>query len=144
MELFLKRIFKGEQYTIGKLYLDGVYFCDTIEDKVRTLPKTCPNTSRNAACTCKEKLYALTAIPAGSYKITMQHSPKYGIKMPYLHNVSHFLGILIHSGNDEKDSAGCIIVGENKVKGKVVNSRATFKKLLEKIADQPYLKIIIE
>ena len=49
--------------------------------------------------------------------------------MPYLHGVPHFLGILIHWGNTEDDSGGCIIVGESSVKGKVINSRATFKKL---------------
>ena len=50
-------------------------------------------------------------------------------KMPYLHDVPHFLGILIHSGNTEVDSAGCIIVGKNTVKGKVLESRTTFQKL---------------
>lgn len=129
MELTLRRKFKGPTYTIGDLGIDGKFFCNTIEDTVRPLPATCPDTSRGRACTCKEKIYAETAIPAGRYKITLEYSSRFKRKMPYLHDVPHFLGILIHSGNTETDSAGCILVGENTVKGKVLNSRATFQRL---------------
>lgn len=142
MKLSLRRKFKGSRYTIGDLSIDDTFFCNTIEDVVRELPDSCPDTSRWVPCKCKEKTYARTAIPAGTYKITLEQSSKFKRKMPYLHNVPHFLGILIHWGNTETDSAGCIIVGENTVKGKVLNSRATFKKLyalLEKETD-----IIIE
>ena len=123
MELTLRRKFKGAAYTIGDLSIGGEFFCNTIEDTVRDLPATCPDTSRGRSCT---------------YKITLEYSPKYKRKMPCLHDVPHFLGILIHSGNTEEDSAGCILVGENTVKGKVLNSRATFKRLyalLEKEKD---------
>lgn len=133
MELTLKRKFKGSTYTIGDLSVDGIFFCNTIEDTVRELPAVCPDTSRARSCTCKEKIYARTAIPVGVYKITLEYSPRFKRRMPYLHNVSHFLGILIHSGNTEMDSAGCIIVGENTVKGKVLNSRATFQRLYARL-----------
>lgn len=129
MELTLRRKFKGPIYTIGDLGIDGKFFCNTIEDTVRELPATCPDTPRGRSCTCKEKIYARTAIPAGQYRITLEYSPRFKRRMPYLHDVPHFLGILIHSGNTETDSAGCIIVGENTVKGKVLNSRATFQRL---------------
>lgn len=129
MELTLIRKFKGPTYTIGDLGIDGKFFCNTIEDTVRELPATCPDTPRGRSCTCKEKIYARTAIPAGQYRITLEYSPRFKRRMPYLHDVPHFLGILIHSGNTETDSAGCIIVGENTVKGKVLNSRATFQRL---------------
>lgn len=129
MDLTLKRKFKGPDYTIGDLSINGKFFCNTIEDTVRALPATCPETPRGRSCTCKEKVYAKTAIPAGKYKITLEHSPRFKRRMPYLHDVPHFLGILIHAGNTEADSAGCIIVGENTVKGKVLNSRTTFQKL---------------
>jgi hypothetical protein len=129
MELTLIRKFKGPTYTIGDLGIDGKFFCNTIEDTVRELPATCPDTPRGCSCTCKEKIYARTAIPAGQYRITLEYSPRFKRRMPYLHDVPHFLGILIHSGNTETDSAGCIIVGENTVKGKVLNSRATFQRL---------------
>ena len=72
MELLLKRKFKAENYTIGDLYVDGRFFCHTIEDKVRPLPARCPDTPMGRACKCKEKEYARTAIPAGTYRITIQ------------------------------------------------------------------------
>ncbi|MDR2913411.1 MAG: DUF5675 family protein, partial [Tannerella sp.] len=115
MKLLLKRKFKGETYTIGDLYIDGEFFCNTIEDKVRELPASCPNTPKGISCSCKEKVYAETAIPAGIYKVTLIMSPKFGRILPRLHNVPHFIGILIHSGTTEKSSAGCIIVGKNTV-----------------------------
>ena len=126
MRLTLDRFFKGKDYTIGRLYIDGVYFCDTLEDTVRGLPE-------------EEKIYSRTAIPAGTYKITLNIvSPKYSLRksydwcggrLPRLLNVPFFDGILIHAGNTAKDSAGCILVGENKEKGKVLNSMATLKRL---------------
>ena len=129
MNLTLNRIFRGPDYTIGKLYIDGHYFCDTLEDPVRTLPASCPNTSEGILCACPEKVYARTAIPAGTYKVTMQFSPRFKRVLPLLHDVPHFLGVLIHSGNDPGDAAGCILVGHNKVKGKVLESRAVSDKL---------------
>ena len=144
MKLLLKRKFKSETYTIGDLYIDEEFFCNTIEDKVRDLPATCPNTPRGISCSCKEKVYAETAIPVGTYKVTMDMSPKFGRILPRLHNVPHFIGILIHSGTTEKDSAGCIIVGDNTVKGKVLNSRATSDKLNAILAKEKEITIEIE
>ncbi len=129
MELTLRRKFKGPSYTIGDLSINGKYFCNTIEDTVRDLHSTCPETPHGRSCTCKEKVYAKAAIPAGKYKITFKYSPRFKRRMPYLHDVPHFLGILIHSGNTEADSAGCIIVGENTIKGKMLNSRVTLQRL---------------
>lgn len=141
MRLTLDRIYKGKDYTIGKLYIDGVYFCDTLEDTVRNLPE-------------EEKIYSQTAIPAGTYRITLNVvSPKYskrkgydwcGGRLPRLLNVPFFDGILIHTGNTAKDSAGCILVGENKEKGKVLNSMATLKRLykvLKEAEEQIYIEI---
>lgn len=125
MKLLFKRKFKGETCVIGDLFIDGKFFCNTLEDKVRILPLLCHETAQGRACKCKEKVYAQTAIPAGTYKITMEYSPKFKRVLPYLHDVPHFLGILIHSGTTEADSAGCLIVGKNTVKGKVLESRAT-------------------
>jgi len=125
MKLTLKRKFLGANYTIGDLFIDDKFFCNTIEDTVRELPLICPNTPKGISCTCPDKVYAETAIPFGTYKVTMKYSPKFKRVLPYLHNVPHFIGILIHSGNDQTASAGCIIVGKNKVKGKVLESRAT-------------------
>lgn len=144
MKLTLKRKFKGDKYTIGDLFIDGVFFSNTIEDKVRELPVSCPNTPKGIMCKCKDKVFEQTAIPAGTYKITMKHSPKFKRVLPYLHDVPHFLGILIHSGNTEVDSAGCIIVGENTVKGKVLNSRITCDKLNKILSEEKDITITIE
>lgn len=118
MKLTLKRIFKGADYTIGKLYVDGKYFCDTLEDRVRDLAK-------------EKKIPGETAIPAGTYKVIVTMSPRFGRMLPRLLNVPFFDGILIHRGNTAKDSAGCILVGENTAKGKVLNSAGYEKKLVE-------------
>lgn len=77
MKLTLNRKFKGQTYTIGDLSINGKFFCNTIEDAVRELPATCPDTPRGRSCTCREKVYSKTAIPAGTYKVTLQYSPKY-------------------------------------------------------------------
>lgn len=129
MRITLKRKFPGDKYTVGDLSIDGKFFCNTIEDTVRELPATCPYTPKGQSCKCKEKVYAQTAIPVGTYKVTLEYSPRFKRKLPLLHNVPHFIGILIHSGNDESASAGCLIVGNNTVKGKVTESRATSDKL---------------
>lgn len=116
MKIEVKRLYLKEEYTIGKMYVNGEYFCDTLEDKVRDIEQ-------------EDKVYAETAIPYGEYKVIVNHSPKFKRMLPRLLNVPHFEGILIHRGNTAKDSAGCILVGENKVKGKVINSTPYEKKL---------------
>lgn len=124
MNILLKRIAKRDKYTIGKLYINGTYFCDTIEDKDRGLTQQMSNTEIS-----KIKVYAQTAIPTGKYQIVMTYSSKFKKVMPLLLNVPGFAGIRIHSGNTADDTEGCIITGQNKVVGKVINSRVTTDKL---------------
>ena len=131
MKLLLNRIFKGPEYTIGKLYIDGEWFCDTLEDTVRVLPDECPYTPNGIDCKCEGKIKGKTAIPSGTYKVVLSYSNRFKKILPELLNVPHFLGIRIHSGNTSSDTEGCILVGQNLVKGKVLNSRATYNKLLE-------------
>ena len=71
MKLTLNRKFKGQTYTIGDLSIDGKFFCNTIEDAVRELPATCPDTPSCRTCTCKDKVYTKTPIRAGSDKVTL-------------------------------------------------------------------------
>lgn len=148
MIIELNTIFKGDKYTISKLYIDGKYYCDTIEDTVRDLPLECPYTSRGQSCRCNEKIYSETAIPAGTYKVIVTMSNKFGRELPLLVDVPHFLGIRIHRGNTSKDSSGCIIVGENKVKGTVINSTKyeidITKKIKEAIANEENVEIIVK
>jgi len=143
MKLELKRIFKGNDYTIGKLYINGSYFCDTLEDKDRGLTQDMPLEEIN-----KIKVYGKTAIPTGTYQVSLDIiSPKFSDfkkyaaykfcdgYLPRLVNVPGFDGVLIHIGNDEEDSSGCILVGTNSVKGKVTNSTSTFRKLYDIIVE---------
>lgn len=116
MKLELERRFLGESYTIGSLSIDGKKFCDTLEDRVRDLNKN------GVFDGDEKKVYGETAIPYGTYDVVVDYSPKFKRELPRLQNVKHFEGILIHRGNTAEDSAGCILVGENKVKGKVINS----------------------
>lgn len=150
MKLTLKRIAKKKTYTIGKLYIDDVYFCDTIEDVDRGLYQ-----GQNLDLIKKIKIPNKTAIPRGTYKITLNVvSPKYSKKkiyqeicngrVPRLLNVPGYEGVLIHIGNTAEDSAGCILVGENKQVGKVLNSTETFRRLYKKIKEQNNLTIEIK
>lgn len=124
MNITLNRIAKKSKYTIGKLYIDGEYFCDTIEDTDRGLTQTMTDTQIKS-----KKVYGQTAIPTGTYRIIISYSNKFKRQMPLLLNVPGFLGIRIHSGNTEKDTEGCLIVGKNKVVGKVIESKDTYNKL---------------
>lgn len=143
MKLTLKRIAKRDTYTIGKLYVNGEWVADTVEDKDRGL------TDKDSLSKIKAtKVYAKTAIPLGTYKIAMGViSPKFSQKpyyksfcngrMPRLLNVKGFDGILIHKGSNADSSAGCIIVGKNTVVGGVTNSQYYFEKLY-KLLDAAY------
>ena len=142
MNIQLKRIAKKETYTIGKLYIDGVYFCDTIEDKDRGLNQTMSINDIK-----KKKVYGETAIPTGTYSLIIDYSNRFKRRMAHILNVPGYEGIRIHTGNTAKDSLGCIIVGKNKVVGKVVESKITYDKLftlLEKAYKEGKIKIIIQ
>lgn len=123
MNIVLKRVALKDTYTIGKLYIDGKYFCDTLEDKVRDINKN--GVFDNGEVKIKGK----TAIPYGTYNIIWAYSPRFKRFTPRLQNVNSFEGVLIHSGNTHEDTEGCILVGQNKQVGKVLNSRDTVNKL---------------
>lgn len=122
MKLTLKRIALRPTYTIGKLYIDDVYFCDTIEDTVRDLNKN------GKFDNVEKKVHSKTAIPYGTYEIKWTYSPRFKKYTPQLMNVPSFEGIRIHAGNTSADTEGCLILGKNKQVGKVLNSRATINK----------------
>lgn len=143
MKLELKRIYKGDTYTIGKLYINGSYFCDTLEDKDRGLTQDMPLEEIK-----KIKVDSKTAIPTGTYKVSLDIlSPKFSDfkkypaykfcdgYLPRLVNVPGYQGVLIHIGNEDEDTDGCILVGTNSIKGKVTNSTSTFRKLYDIITE---------
>lgn len=139
MKIEVKRIALKDRYTIGHMYIDGKFVCDTLEDKVRDLNKNGKFDNGEV------KIPNETAIPYGTYNVTMNiQSPKYSnytkypyVKkynafMPRLQNVSSFEGVLIHAGNTADHTSGCILVGENKIKGQVVNSQKIWTNLMDK------------
>ena len=138
MRLTLVRIANRPTYCIGKLYIDGKWFCDTIEDTDRGL---CDEMSEKEIL--KRKVKGETAIPTGIYQVLITYSPKYKKQMPLINNVKGYSGIRIHSGNTSKDTEGCLIVGKNKEVGKVLESRITYNALFKKLI-QTNSKIIID
>ena len=138
MRLTLVRIANRPTYCIGKLYIDGVYFSDTIEDTDRGL-----DDKMDEKEILKRKIKGETAIPTSIYPIQITYSPKYKKMMPLLLNVKGYSGIRIHSGNTAKDTEGCLIVGKNKEVGKVLESRITYNALFRKLM-QAKGKIIID
>lgn len=136
--LRLTRKYKGPNYTIGSLYIDNKYFCDTLEDVDRGLDYKMTLSEIKS-----KKIQDKTAIPTGVFKVSLHEislrfknrpwAIKYDGKIPRLIDVPGFDGVLIHPGNTSSDTSGCILVGQNKIKGKVVNSVSTFDKLMNEL-----------
>jgi len=135
MELILKRIAKRKTYTIGRLYIrqqvmdeylpgtEDQYFCDTLEPTWRDY--------KNGAYKVKGR----SAIPEGRYAVVISWSPKLRQWLPILLGVPKFEGIRIHAGNTAKDTEGCILVGQNREVGKVLDSRKWLYELKQKIVE---------
>ena len=144
MVLTVNRQYKKETYTIGKLYINGNYFCDTLEDKDRGLNQNMP-----LSYIKDTKVYSQTAIPTGTYKITLDvTSPKFSQmnyyynlcegKLPRLLDVPAFTGVLIHVADGSKGAEllqGCIGVGKNKIKGGLLEGKEYFKILYAKLKE---------
>lgn len=152
MKLKVERRWPKATYTIGRLYIDGIYYCNTLEDADRGLKWNDPLSFIQS-----RKVAGETAIPKGKYTITMNvTSPKYaGVawyynlcrgKMPRLLHVPGFDGILIHTGTTALDTRGCILVGKNTKVGKLTDSKVTFQQIykLMKAASDKGEEITIE
>lgn len=131
----LKRRYKGSEYTIGKMSISDIALCDVLEDKDRGLTSDMTETQ-----ILRKKAYGKTAIPTGTYEIRLTVSPKfknrdwakkYGGLVPELIGVKGFSGARIHPGNKAEDTYGCPLPGENKVVGQVINSKATYYRLMD-------------
>tara|TARA_R110000782_G_scaffold190556_2_gene280422 strand:- start:1415 stop:1810 length:396 start_codon:yes stop_codon:yes gene_type:complete len=116
MKLELKRKIFTDDSTIGELYIDGVFTCYTLEDKVRD-----------------KKIYGITAIDYGEYEVIISYSNRFKQFMPLLLKVPNFEGIRIHSGNKSADTEGCILVGSSKSLNFIGNSRVTYRGLFAKL-----------
>lgn len=135
MQLTLERKWKKDTYTIGKLFINGTFFSNTLEDKDRGLTSSMTLEEIN-----KKKIYGQTAIPSGTYEVKLTYSnrfhsrvwgKKYNGKVPELLNVKGFGGVRIHPGNKAADTLGCILVGKNSAVSMVTNSQAYYFKLLD-------------
>lgn len=116
MEIKLVRNPSDEACTIGALSVDGTFFCDTLEDVVR-----------------EEKIPGRTAIPAGRYRVVIDHSQHFNRELPHVLDVPNFVGIRIHAGNSQFDTEGCILVGQWQKGDSIINSRATLNTLIAMI-----------
>ena len=136
MNIRVDRRYKKKEYTIGKVYIDDVYFSDCVEDADRGLDASMPSNKLN-----RMKIAGKTAIPKGRYKIDMNTiSPKFRYRpwgkkydgiVPRLLGVPCFSGVLIHPLNNAEQSLGCLGFGENKVKGGVINAVETYYRLMD-------------
>lgn len=117
MKLTVRRLELTGQSTIGRLAVDGVDFCWTLEDVVRTGPK----------------VYGQTAIPAGTYDVRLTMSNRFKRVLPLLLNVPGFEGVRIHPGNTAADTDGCILVGLGHADDRITDSRAAFDALFARL-----------
>lgn len=139
LQFLLDRKWRKDTYTIGRLYVNGEFLCNTIEDVDRKL-----NQNMSATEIQKIKVMAETAIPTGTYAMRVSLSPKFKRELVEIVNVPAFSGIRIHRGNTPQDSAGCVIVGENTSKGRLTNSTKYELQITEMVkkADYAYITII--
>ncbi|MBR4814115.1 MAG: hypothetical protein IKZ67_01475 [Paludibacteraceae bacterium] len=135
MELKLVRKWKKDNYTIGVLSIDGQYECEVLEDKDRGL-----DNAMSPEEITRLKQHGRTAIPRGRYKVIFSPSPKFGkcsyaieSKIPLLLGVKGFSSIRMHAGNTDGDTEGCLLLGENKAKGMVLNSAKTCARVFRKM-----------
>ena len=133
MKLTLKRIAKRADYTIGRLEDEnGVKICDTLEPTWRNYKGG------------ELKVPRKSAVPEGTYPVVITKSKKFGKYLPLLVGVPGFEGVRIHSGNTVNDTEGCILVGQNLIKGKVLLSRLTLEKLMRLIENEKRIILTIK
>lgn len=125
MNLTLKRLNLTPNYTEGELYVNGVYFCKTLEDTNRDLNKNGQFDNN------EKKVYGETCIPYGKYKVILSYSSKFKRELPEILEVPNFQGIRIHRGNKISDTLGCVLCGEKIKNGYLSNSTPYEIKLVE-------------
>lgn len=109
MEIKVIRKTFTKESTIGEMFINGTFFCYTLEDYDRD-----SNKDGDLNDTGETKVYGLTAIPRGIYKLVLSFSNRFQKYLPEIQNVKGFEGIRIHAGNKAADSHGCILLGTTK------------------------------
>lgn len=142
MEIILERKFLNENSTEGNLYVNGKWFCHTIEDRVRAKPGEWKK---------ELKIYGKTAIPYGRYPVLVTWSNAFKRQLTGVFNVPDFEGIRIHNGSSENSSAGCVIVsyksddGPDGKRNRIINEKKAMDDLCKMIQKaQKTQKIFIE
>ena len=132
MKVVIDRKWKKKDYTIGRVLIDGEFFCNSLEDTDRGLTQ-----GMSVAGIKLRKIFGKTAIPTGTYRVEMTYSPKYQRMMPQILNVKGYEGVRIHSGNTAEDTLGCVLLGKNDRPGWISNSRATCQEFEKILCKQP-------
>lgn len=138
MKITIERKYKKETYTIGKLYIDGVYFCDTLEDKDRNL-----DSSMSLEDILAIKVYGETAIPYGTYEAEVNYSPKFKRDLLLIKDVKGFEGIRVHNGSFATDSLGCVLIGRNTHVGMLSESKKTLEVFMKRIESEKDITVEI-
>lgn len=131
MHIKLQRTARKATYTVGKVYIDGKYFCDSLEDTDRMATQVMPFTSTGGSVgywttpdgSKIEKVYGKTAIPTGRYDVCSHWWEKYKCYVPMLLRVNGFLGILMHNGMTADHTEGCPLLGKNNAIGRLDGDR---------------------
>lgn len=131
MELTIKRTTFARGYTEGILYANGVRLCDTLEPTDRALEWD------------GVKVRGRTAIPLGSYPITLGYSPRFRRTLPFIGNVPGYTGVRIHSGNTPDDTEGCVLVGVRDRPGTLVCSAAALANVIRLLNAQRNIRLTI-
>ena len=118
MRLTVIRDTRGDTFTLGKLYINNQYFCETLEDRDRELEKG------------GTKIKGQTCIPLGNYEVELSMSPRFKKVLPLIKDVPGFTGIRIHAGNTDADTEGCLLVGYVRGNGKILTSRKAVEDLI--------------
>jgi len=122
MQLMVIRDFKGDTFTLGKLYINNQYFCETLEDRDRELEKG------------GTKIKGQTCIPLGDYEVELSMSPRFKKVLPLIKDVPGFTGIRIHAGNTDADTEGCLLVGYVRSSSKILTSRKAVEDLMNQLS----------
>lgn len=128
MRLSIRRTLKNNEFTEGSLFIDGEFFCNTLE----LFDSGLSMQDGTTAIKLKKKERKI-CIPYGTYPVVINYSPRFKKALPLLLNVPGFSGIRIHTGNTVKDSEGCILVGIKTDDGYVAKSKETFNRLMQRI-----------
>lgn len=127
MKLRLHRDDANAFRTHGRLFVNDVFTCYTLEDPIRPI-----------------KIPGTTAIPDGTYIVLLTYSNRFKRPMPLLRDVPGFEGVRIHPGNAVEDTEGCILVGQTRQKNTIGLSRAAYAALLAQLTFPSVLEITSE